>query len=320
MGWHSFETELQLTNELISEKKSPINYGITFLDDFLDGIARDDLILITAKTGGGKTELATNIAYSASKQGKKVHYFALEAHRGEIGARIKFKQLTHAYYFCGGGEDKPDYQKWIEGKQKFLDRFNLEIDENLKKEINNLKLFYTDKDFNADTFESNMYRTGEETDLIILDHLHYFDFETDNENIAFKKAVKQIKNIVSFFRKPVVIVTQLRKAEKYSTALLPSIDDIHGSSDIVKIATRVIVTGPAKDLEMKNKQLFPTYMRILKNRKSSARTHYTGLCIFDNFNNSYQEKYKLGVLKDDNSVFELIDRYEYPSWVDRSSI
>lgn len=319
MGFLNINQGLDKIREITSPQDL-ISYGITYLDDSLEGISRDDLILITAKTGGGKTEFATNIAYSAAKQKKKVLYFALEAHTAEIYARIKFKKLSQAYYIANLKEEKPDYLKWIRGRQPFLNKFDLEIDQELKRELETLECYHTDKSFTADKLESILSTKGEACDLIIIDHLHYFDFSDENENKAMKNAVKQIKNVVSFFRKPVIIVTQLRKADKYSGQLLPGIDDIHGSSDIGKIATTIIVTAPARDVEQTQSYLFPTFFRIIKNRTSGARTHFTALCSYDNQKNEYSGRYLLGVLKNNDTEFEKVELMKYPSWITRSSL
>ena len=59
-------------------------FGIKYLDAALHGIKPNDLILIGASSGAGKTELCTHIAKTNAKLGKRVRYIALEAEKNEI--------------------------------------------------------------------------------------------------------------------------------------------------------------------------------------------------------------------------------------------
>lgn len=309
---------IPLINEITKEEDFFIPYGNPFLDDALNGIYADDLILITTKTGGGKTELATNIAYNAAKIKKEVYYFALEASQGEIEARIKFKLLASEFYAQDVSTQKefPDYQNWINGKQANLFRdFQSKVDEKLTDELRTLHTYYGDHEFNIERFEGMMGQIGEKCDVIILDHIHHMDLMDDkNENSALKRTIRQIKKIVSFYRKPAIIITQLRKTDKYSDQLLPSSDDIQGASELIKIATRIIAAAPAKDQLSDKNNVFPTYFRILKNRLSGARTYFTALSAFDSQMNRYSDNYTIGVLRNNESKFEEIPNWEYPAW------
>lgn len=321
MSWTNGKKSIIAAKTIQKWMGKPISYGIKFLDDALGGIYPDDLILLTAKTGGGKTELAANIAYNAAKSGRKVHFFALEAHLYEIETRLKFKLLAQAFYtqmnYSSFGK-YPDYQEWLQSRQEdILEKFESEVDEILSQEIETLHTYYSDKEFNIENFEAEMGLIGDDTELVVLDHLHYFDFDSENENSAMKRTVKQIKNIVSFYRKPAIIVTQLRKADRFSTQLLPETEDIQGSSDIAKIATKIIVAGPARDQTLGGNHIFPTYFRITKNRTSGARTYFTALCGYDAFKNSYAKEYQLGNLTKNNSEFCLIEKHDYPQWARR---
>ena len=320
MIFENFEKNLKRLNFFRENLGQPISYGISFLDDALGGIYPDDLILITAKTGGGKTELATNIAANAASHGKTVHFFALEAHPCEIESRIKFKMLATCFYMQMYWRDIgkfPDYQLWFQGKQDdILKKFEPEVDEILSQQLKTMHTYYTDKEFNINSFEHEMGIIGDKTDLIILDHLHFFDFDDVDENQALKRTIKQIKNVVTQYRKPAIIVVQLRKAERYSEQILPETDDIHGSSDVSKIASKIIVSGPAREEVKKDKNMFPTFFRILKNRTSGARTFYTALCNFDSTRNGYEKEYVLGNVINNGTEFQQLEG-DYPQWATR---
>ncbi len=71
--------------------QSMIPFGVQYLDRALSGIFPNDLIIVGAATGAGKSELATTIAIHNAELGNRVAFFALEAHHGEIELRTKFK-------------------------------------------------------------------------------------------------------------------------------------------------------------------------------------------------------------------------------------
>lgn len=312
---------LSKIDEMTLVEQPHVTFGIPFLDDALDGLYGDDLAIFSAITGGGKTEISANISYHASKTNKRVFYFALEAHQAEIEARIKFKLLSQAFYTEKNWRDigyRPDYQKWIHGKQfNFLKKYYAEVDEILSKGFKNLNTYYGDHEFNVGMFEGMLGQIGDKCDLLVLDHVHHISLDDENENMAFKKLVRELKKILSHYRVPIVVVAQLRKSDKYSTKLLPGLDDIYGASEFVKMATKVIVTAPAKEEAMVGDNVLPTFFRILKNRTAGSRTYFTSVSGFDFMRNEYVPRYYLGVMKDNDTKFERIETWQYPEWATR---
>lgn len=325
MGFITFEQDLKEFNEYQAIPKEYPRFGVAFLDDALTAIKEDDLVLIEARTGGGKTQLMTRIAQQNALQGKKVFVFALEAFRGEVTARIKFSHMSQAFYTDQKWRDNgelPDYQKWIFRRQdKILEKFSPEVDEDMIKKYKNLNIFYKNKTFNLDDFESHMHQMADRADLVILDHFHFFDWDGRNEFESQKRAIKHIKDLIDFYRKPVVVVVHIRKSEKKSRSLLPDENEIMGSSDIAKVATRIIATFPASPdtvpVQMKEHS-YPTYFRIVKNRYGSDRCRYVGLCGYDINKNIYSDNYFVGELNYDETEFKMIEKWSYPRWAKKN--
>ena len=313
-----FKSEVEWQKILPKTSPEGLSYGNIFLDKALGGLFPGDLVVLTARTGSGKTELATQIAQVNARNGKRPHLFALEARIGEVGQRIKFKLLAQAFFTQKDwrtSPDVPNFQDWIRGKQKeILEKFEPEVDEIFNREYSTLKTLYRGADFNVDNFSAIMGQIETQTDVVIVDHLHYFDLDSDNENVALKKTVKKIKNIVDFSGKPAVIVAHLRKQDNRLKTLVPDIEEIHGSSDISKIATAIIATAPAYGLSCgpNAKHIFPTFFRVIKNRTDGSRCRYTALCGFDSQKNAYAQDFRLGEFSKDE--FIEIDRMDYPRW------
>ena len=61
--------------------------GIRPLDEMLLGFCERDLVLLGARTGVGKTQLATAIAVNLALRGSRTLFIALEAHHREMEDR-----------------------------------------------------------------------------------------------------------------------------------------------------------------------------------------------------------------------------------------
>jgi hypothetical protein len=301
---------------------TPLTFGNSFLDAATGGIFPDDLVIVTARTGGGKTELVSQIAQINSEKKINVHFFALEAHKGEIESRIFFRLLSQAFFtqhFWRQEPQTPNYQDWLQGKQSdILDKFIPEVSEEFKNRFSTLHTYYRHGPFTFETFEAQLARIWDKTDLLVIDHLHYFDLDSDNENKAITETVKQIRDATSFYRKPVVLVVQLRKADYRNTFPVPALEEIHGSSNISKIATKILATAPARlDNIQGSPHVFPTFFRVLKNRTDGSRCKYTAVCGFDIQKNMYTNNFSLGEFDKDHD-YNTIDRSLYPQWARRA--
>lgn len=310
---------LEMADAFLEHVPPPLSFGNKYLDDATNGIFADDLVVLTARTGAGKTECVTQIAQYNATRGKHVAFFALEAHKEEIELRMKFKLLSQAFFIANKDwkeyDDIPNYQRWIAGKQNELfAKYQEEVNQEFRRLYPTLHTFYREENFNANHFESEMARIGDKTDLVIVDHLHYFDLDSDNEAQELKRTLKQIKTVASYHRKPTILVVHVRKQNRGTRGLLPDTEEIHGSSEISKIATRVIAVGPAYDQVSDKPYIFPTYFKLLKNRWDGSRCRFVGLCGFDVQINAYAEKYKVGKFQHDDTEFVECGEYDLPSW------
>lgn len=195
-----------------------LSFGVQFLDEALGGIYANDLIVYGAKSGIGKTQLATITAMENAKAGKRVHYFALEAEPNEIERRIKY-QLLAEVFFKTLRKDFPhvnfNYLDWYYGRlDEALGRFEPEIEATMTELFPTLWTEYRTGDFTAGDFERKFLAIQDQTDLVIIDHLHYFDFDDDNENRAIKAIVKKIRDLALLTGKPVILIAHLRKSDR----------------------------------------------------------------------------------------------------------
>ncbi len=178
--------------------------------------------------------------------------------------------------------------------------------------------------FDAKKFEAQYPFVAKECDLTVVDHLGYFDrHETKNKYTSQVDFVAEIMHILmdSVFteKKPVVLVSHLRKespgAEK---RIIPSMEDLHGSSDIYKVATKVIMMAKAERKEDADPRFQPTYIRAVKDRYGDNVAHYCACVDFDIQRGEFKEEYILGSTNYQNTKFTEVAKQYEPYWFRRS--
>lgn len=296
-----------------------ISFGIDYLDDALLGIRPDDLILLGAPSGVGKTQFCTNIAMSALEQGKRVHYFALEADTYEIERRIKFSLLTGMHY---GNPNRVQlgrpllYDEWECGMfEEQLAELEGEVTKYTQTALKDLYTYYKESSFDVKDLTAEVCSLVGQTDLIIIDHVHYFDW-SGNDNDAMKEIAKTARDLVNQYKIPMILVAHLRKRDKNSTEAVAGLDEFHGSSDLAKIATKAITIasgGLAPD-----GRGFCTYMRTPKNRKGGGATRFIARLIFNDRTGTYDAGYMLGPVHSNSKTFESLSPASMPNWAGRS--
>ena len=293
-----------------------LSFGIPYLDHALTGIAPEDVILCSAKTGAGKTEAASTIGLSVARAGKRVHLFALEAGHLEIERRIKYRLISNLYYEGYNPSRRPiRYQEWAAGlMDDVLGEYEKKAQERFEAETRNLFTFYKSGDFTGGDFLRVAARIAEETDLIILDHLHYVDSDDTNENAGYKKITKQIRDSALTHGKPVLVVAHVRKGDRYSQQLVPGVEDIHGSSDISKIATKAFMLARAEDQPHEKKHISNTYIQVVKNRTDGSVCRYVAMVGFDLRTNTYCGDYDLFRPIDGGKAMAILSADETPYW------
>lgn len=287
----------------------------TFIDDYTRGIGPHDLIILSAPTGLGKTELALSIAMRNARLGKRVHYFALEAEPRELERRAKFAAISRLAHAA----QHPDasalaYADWFFGDcEHIAEQFDAVADDEIARTFATLSTFYRGSRFGASDLANEIARIQERTDLIVVDHLHYIDEDSDaNEARALGDTVKAIRDAALLAGKPIILVAHLRKRERGKfRRLIADYEDIHGSSNVVKICTQIVILERAEDIEPQRWWQSPTYVAIEKDRRG-GRCPLVAVQNFDIRTKSYSPQYTLGRVK--GQKWNEIPMGDVPRW------
>lgn len=311
----NFLKEMDIRRSIISKC---LSFGVNYLDRATGGIYPNDIVTIGARSGVGKSEFATHIAIHNVLNGKRVHFFALEAEECEVERRIKYKLLADKYFTDGSiyqRDAKLSYASWYAGlHDATFEKYEKEVAEEFEKKFSNLHTIYRTNSFGIKEFEQALLSIQHETDLVIVDHLNYFDFDDDNENKALTDIVKRIRDLALLSCKPIVLVTHVRKKDRKDQSILPDIEDIHGTSNVSKIATKIIMLGPGKETSQKFK--YSTYFRVAKNRINGSVSRYVARSDFDIRSNSYDQEFQIGHYSPYQEEFQPFTcEAEAPEWI-----
>ena len=310
--------EINLHEEVLRQTAEDglLKFGINYLDDATEGILKSDIILLGARSGAGKTQLCTNIAWSNVLKGKRVHYIALEAEKYEIERRIKYRIFCE--YFL---KIKPKTKHRLSYKNWALGRFLKDCEEieklassEFEFKAQSLFTYYKEEAFDLSKFIDTVLYCADSTDLIIVDHVHYFDFDDGkNENSSIKEIVTVARDLALRNNIPIILVAHIRKADRFSSSPVPELEDFHGSSDLYKVATKAITL--AAGIKYTPDGVAETLMKVVKDRFDSSLTRHLGLLHFDVKRGSYAEKYQVG--PEAQKRGEEFNEYvlaDYPAW------
>lgn len=211
-------------------KENICSYWI--FDKHLQWILPDELVVIAADTGSGKSEISYKIAVENAKKDKKVFLFSLEWSLEEIALReiqreiAKQKSINTVDYRYNWGKHVKDEEDAI---RNYSDK--------VKK---NLKVFNKKEKTTLWFIKELITKSKDRFDMFIIDHLHYISFDWQNENKEISDIMRELKMLTDIIKKPVVLVSHLRKRNK-KISPIPTIDDLYGSWNIAKEATTILI-------------------------------------------------------------------------------
>jgi replicative DNA helicase len=319
----SFSPEADHLGTLLSDRdtrnEGRVPLGIAFLDDCLGGVYPRDLVLLGSATGVGKTALAVQAAMAGAEAGKEVYLFALEAEVGEVGARLYFEELGRR-----AKEPRLDFAGWWRGQWKGLDaKYRAEVEAALRPRLARLRTFYKKRgDFTPKNLSQQLEAIAERAGMIVLDHVHVIDAESERGELrAQKQTVGLLRDIALDLGVPVVAVSHIRKKDKGAVpTLLPDTDDLHGASDLSKVATQVVLFGREWDGPRPEPHLSPTLMRVSKDRHGRASTMVARM-YYRMDQARYENAYELGKLewKDRRQQWTSLPMHQLPAWAERDA-
>ena len=210
--------------------------GLKDIDDRLGGLHKSDLIIIAGRPSMGKTALATNIAFNASKKiqedGKKssVAFFSLEMSSEQLSTRILAEQSRIKSNDIRRGKiSEEQFDKFIE-TSKNISELPLYIDETPAISIAALS--------NRARRIKRLYGL----DLVVIDYIQLMTssrtFEGRVQEIS--EITQGLKALAKELSVPVLALSQLSRAVEQRDLKKPQLSDLRESGSIEQDADVVM--------------------------------------------------------------------------------
>ena len=269
---HNFEDRYKKYEERSENPdKAFIKFGLTELDAVAGGIDRcDDLGVISASTGQGKSWWAVFIGLSAAKQGYNVGYYAGEMSKELVGWRIDtmYSHISNFSLTRGNKYIKEDYRRSLE---------------QLRKNVTGKFWCATPDDFGdiPTVGKLGAFIEKYDLDLLIVDQLSLVkdSGQLKRRDEAFANISKDLKLLQVRKHIPIISVSQLNRGASAKDVEDPGTEHIAGSNRIIEDATFA--------LSIKQKQPNLLEIRIMKGRNIPTGSKLTYSWKIDTFDLVY---------------------------------
>jgi len=244
------------TLDLILNRDKPISipYPWNGLNKKIKGIRKGEILLFTAGSGTGKSQVCREIAYHLIKENKKVGYIALEENTertilGLIGIDINKRVYDEDVFKLVDDETiKNSWKKIIDGKTYFQDKFGSSDCDYILQKIRYLV-------------------KGKDCEFIILDHINMVVSGLDgDERRLIDYLMTKLRTLVEELKFGLIVVCHLKRIEGnkgHEEGALTSLSHLRGSHALAQLSD--IVVGFERNQQSLNKQDVMS-VRVLKNR------------------------------------------------------
>lgn len=212
-------------------------FHIAPLDDMFGCIQKTELVVVGADTGVGKSDIIFRMGLENARAGKRVMYFQLEMDEGEVVHRrimqVANQNVGSEYITAKNYRMKNLTPNQFAAVRAARATVASETNENLQ--------VYTGGALDFKEFLLHIdSEDADGVDMVILDHLHYFAMDGESDSMAtnLSEVMRQIRSIVKERKVPIILASHLRKREMFKE---PELVDLHGSGDIAKEATIVLL-------------------------------------------------------------------------------
>lgn len=210
-----------------------IRCGIERVDDLCGGFQPKDLITFAAPSNHGKTAITLNMAaFMALKLKKKIVYFSLEMTKASLTERLIASVGKVDYRNIQQGHMTPEeWVRYIHAK-KLIDGSGIYIIDDLSpKTTNNLRHH----------LEQYTLQHGN-VDCVFIDYLGCMSAaKKENKNLEVASICHDLKDIASEFNCPIVLLSQLSRANSKRPDPKPIISDLRDSGEIEHISDYVLL-------------------------------------------------------------------------------
>lgn len=197
--------------------------GLTRLDNLMGGFCPGEMVIVAARPGMGKTELALTCAGWASRSGKKAHFVTLEMTPAQLAARLMSSRSG-----VSTGEIR---------RAKGLDTVKIKALQEAAQWLKGHKLTISShRGKNALWQFVRRQVAKNEMDILFLDYAQLMDDDEAKKNGNREQEIsaisRMLKRISTEFNIPVVVLAQLSRQVEGRADKMPQLSDLRESGSL----------------------------------------------------------------------------------------
>jgi replicative DNA helicase len=205
--------------------------GFSALDHKLSGLHKNNLLILAARPGVGKTSFALNIAmHVALVEKKSVGFFSLEMSKEELVDRLLVsKSDVEAWRLKTGKLSEADYNNLTEAMGE-LSEANIFIDDTPGASILEMRT------------KARRLKAEKGLDFLVVDYLQLADGggKYESRTVEVSAISKGLKNLARELQIPVMALSQLNRTVENRTTKKPQLSDLRESGAIEQDADAVM--------------------------------------------------------------------------------
>ena len=210
-----------------------ISTGLIDLDKLLGGLAPSDLIVLAGRPGMGKTALATNIAFSAARDGASVAFFSLEMSSDQLATRMMSERAEIPSEKIRRGEiSNKDFSKVVAASRD-MESLRYFIDDTPALAVSSLRA------------RARRLKRQHGIDLIVVDYIQLMRGGTgrrsqENRVQEVTEITMGLKAVAKELNVPVIALSQLSRQVENREDKRPQLADLRESGSIEQDADIVM--------------------------------------------------------------------------------
>lgn len=218
----------EFLEELSSKKDDCVKSGFKEIDERLGGFKPGELIIIAGRPGMGKTTFAINLIKNICYSKKKVALFSLEMSESSIASKVvSFESKVLLNKILNSKLDEKDWEKISAITERFKN-YTLYVDDSS----------YVD----ANIIEEELEKIGK-VDIIFVDYLQLIAGDAmigAGRALEIAKITRHLRAIAKERGVPLVLLSQLSRANEGRTDKRPMLSDLRDSGAIEQDADKVL--------------------------------------------------------------------------------
>ena len=236
------------------EKADEIATGYSALDKAMGGFMRGTVAVLAGRPGGGKTDMAINLAMRMGRRGARVLYFSMEMTNVQLMQRVASSLV---------GIDSTKVRD-----KALTDAENAEVEKLLEAFSKADKIHFVQEP-RVSVKRIRHYIELVHPDVVVIDHLGLMDRpRIENQNKALGMVSNSLKQLALDRNICVVELVQMNRQIEGRASKKPSLTDLRESGDIEQDADYVMFLLPEdlKDVELEGSASAMSTMYLEKNR------------------------------------------------------